>query len=197
MYDDVPRPLAEASLSTSDAMAIVRSERSLMEIVANLAGEPGTEQPTCVEPALASIAQSAYKHCSDDGKAALLPMAPLLLETATRGVDTPARLVATCVSAALASPAPERITAEEARSLEQAQRTALFLLRRRDGAEPRRTPRWWVRTLDPVGLTAPVYRMLVSPSVAAGAVAVMARASGSRHDRRLHQLVRWCVAVTR
>ena len=113
--------------------------------------------------------------------------------------------VATCVSTALASPLPERIDADRSRRLDAARRTALYLMSRGgDGGheadpdnEPRAATRVWVRTLDPLRLTEPVYRRLVSPDAVAEAVVVTARASGDARDERLSQLLRWCIELTR
>lgn len=208
MPDKARRPRPAAPPSLVGTLVQQNPDRCLMEIVSRMAGEAWTDHPTCVHPALGAIARGVFDHTSDDGKAALLPLAPTLIGTTTVGLEMPARLVATCVSTALASPVPERITAEESARLQAGRRTALYLLRRCpsedtaaeaacDGAgAPRRLTRWWVRGVDLVGLTEPVYRRLVSPEVAAEAVAVTARASGAQRDQRLRQLLRWCIALT-
>lgn len=179
----------------------------LMEIAARLAGEPWTDHPECVHPTLGAVARGVYDHSSTEARRGLLPLAPSLIGTASTGLETSARLVATCVSTALSSPVPERIADDEAGRLEAARRTALYMLARCEppGAQaepgedirPRMLTRMWLRSLDPLRLTEPVYRRLVSAEAAAEAVAVTARASGDERDRRLSQLLRWCIALTR
>jgi hypothetical protein len=178
----------------------------ILEVVSRLAGEPWTDRPTSVHSTLGSIARVAYQQSSAEGRAALLPMARALVDTASIGFEAPARLVATCVATALASPDEGQITAEELHRLTSARSTALYLLGRcgagtddsdRDHVgDTRGAPRWWMRLMDPVRLTEPFYRVMVAPDAAAAAVAVTARASGDDRDQRLRQLLRWCIAVT-
>lgn len=180
----------------------------LIEVAASLGGEPGNDHPECVHPTLGAVARGVYDHCGDETKAALLPLAPSLLDTVCTGLDVSARLVATCVSTALASPHPERIGADRSARLDAARRTALYLMCRAadDGPpageadeadEPRLATRMWVSMLDSVRLTEPVYRRLVSPEAVAESVVVIARASGDARDERLSGLLRWCIDLTR
>lgn len=177
----------------------------LIGIAASLGGEAGNDHPECVHPTLGAVARGVYDHCGDETKAALLPLAPSLLDTACTGLDVSARLVATCVSTALASPLRERIDPDRSRRLDAARRTALYLMSRGVGGgpgpgeddEPRLATRMWVHMLGPVRLTEPTYRRLVSPGAVAEAVVVTARASGDARDERLSQLLRWCIDLTR
>lgn len=208
MSDDAPqqRRRGEAAQSPPDRRAGAGSPRCILEVVSRLAGEPWTDRPTSVHSTLGAIARVAYEHSSAEGRAAMLPMAPALVDTASIGFEAPARLVATCVSAALASPDQEQISAEDSRRLATARSTALYLLGRcgcgtddsdRDHVgDTRGASRWWMRLLDPLRLTEPFYRVFVSPDDAAAAVAVAARASGDERDQRLRQLLRWCIAVS-
>jgi hypothetical protein len=184
------------------------SEGCLLQIVSLLAREPWTDRPTCVHPTLGSIARVAHDCCSESGRAALRPLAPQFVGTARPGFATSARLVALCVSTALASPDRGCITEEEDNRLFRWQQTAMHLLRRSGscGEEPRRfescpgsrlrgASRWWFPMLEPLRLAEPFYRAWVSGEQAAEAVAVTARASGTEADRRIQQLVRACLSV--
>jgi len=194
------RPLRAVGADTTTAPVT-----SLIDLAARLGGEPWTDHPECVHPTLGAVARGVYEHCSDAAKPGLLPLAPSLLDTACTGLDLSARLVATCVSTALASPLPDRIDVDRARRLEAAGRTAHYLMSR-EGAgasahdedhRPRVTTRMWVHLLDPFGLTEPMYRRQVSLNAVAEAVVVTARASGDSRDERLSQLLRWCIDLTR
>jgi len=197
---------AEAARSPRDRRDGADSPACILEVVSRLAGEPWTDRPTSVHSTLGSIARVAYQQSSSEGRAALLPMARALVDTASIGFEAPARLVATCVATALASPDQDQITSEESQRLATARSTALYLLGRcgagaddsdRDHVgDTRGAPRWWMRLMDPVRLTEPFYRVMVAPDAAAAAVAVTARASGDDRDQRLRQLLRWCIAVT-
>ena len=177
----------------------------IMELAGKLGGEPGNDHPECVHQTLGAVARGVYEHSSDEARPALMPLVPSLVDTACTGLDVSARLVATCVSTALASPLPEHIDADRSRRLEAARRTAFHLMAREgrggpdagEDSTPRLATRMWLRTLDPFGLTEPVYRRLVSPEVVAEAVVVVARASGDARDERLSQLLRWCIDLTR
>lgn len=182
----------------------VDPDMSLIRLAARLGGEPGNDYPECVHPTLGAVARGVYDHSSDAAKPALLPLAPRLLGTACTGLDVPARLVATCVSTALASPLPDRIDPDRSRRLEAARRTAFYLISRAGGGAdadreqvPRMATRVWLHLLDPFRLTEPTYRRLVSAEAAAEAVVVTARASGDACDERLSQLLRWCIDLTR
>lgn len=198
---------AEAARSPRDRRDGADSPACILEVVSRLAGEPWTDRPTSVHSTLGSIARVAYQHSSAEGRTALLPMARALVDTASIGFEAPARLVATCVATALASPDQDEITVDETQRLETARSTALYLLGRcgagtdasdRDHVgDTRGAPRWWMRLMDPFRLTEPFYRVMVAPDAAAAAVAVTARASGDdERDQRLRQLLRWCIAVT-
>lgn len=202
--------VAEAAEAQSQAPRDRRhgadSPACILEVVSRLAGEPWTDRPTSVHSTLGAIARVAYRQSSAEGRSALLPMARALVDTASIGYEAPARLVATCVATALASPDQDQITAEESHRLATSRSTALYLLGRcgagtddsdRDHVgDTRGAPRWWMRLMDPFRLTEPFYRVLVAPDAAATAVAVTARASGADRDQRLRQLLRWCIAVT-
>lgn len=209
MFDEAQRRPGRPRLYAVGSKESAGPEGSLIEVTSRLAGEPWTDYPSCVHPTLGAVARSVYDHSSDDGRRGLLPLAPALIGTANTGLEVPARIVATCVSTALASPRPERIPADRSRRLRAARRTALYLLGRTCGPESaaathldreeetRRATRMWVRALDPLRLTEPVYRVLVSPGAAAEAVAVAAAASGGDGDQRLSQLLRWCIGLAR
>jgi hypothetical protein len=213
MSDEVPQQRRRGGAAEPAEAARSRDRRDgaespacILEVVSRLAGEPWTDRPTSVHSTLGSIARVAYQHSSAEGRAALLPMARALVDTASVGFEAPARLVATCVATALASPNRDQITVEESQRLATARATALYLLGRcgagtdtsdRDHVgDTRGAPRWWMRVLDPFRLTEPFYRVMVAPDAAAAAVAVTARASGDDRDQRLRQLLRWCIAVT-
>ncbi len=211
MSDEAPQQrrrgeAADPAQSPRDRRDGADSPACILEVVSRLAGEPWTDRPTSVHSTLGSIARVAYQQSSAEGRAALLPMARALVDTASIGFEAPARLVATCVATALASPHQDQITAEESHRMASARSTALYLLGRcgagadasdRDHVgDTRGAPRWWMRLMDPFRLTEPFYRVMVAPDAAAAAVAVTARASGDDRDQRLRQLLRWCIAVT-
>jgi hypothetical protein len=187
-----------------DAHGSPLPERRLPDVVSVLAGEPWADWPSRVHPTLVAVAWGVHEHSSRAGRASLLPLAPALVDTARRGFETSARVVATCVSTALASPLPERITEDELDRLREAHGTARHLLARctgRDGAdqpdhdEDDGAPApWWVRVPGPATLVEPVYRRFAAPDAVALAVAVAARACDADRDRRLRRLLRWCVA---
>lgn len=180
----------------------------LLEIVSQLAGEPWTDRPTCVHPTLLAIARAVNDLSTDAGRMALRPLAPQLVGTARPGFEASARLVAVCVSTALVSPDPQRITADEIGRLDAARQTALHLLVGRNaGASTGVTPaddeprlrgaaRWWLPIFGLVRLSEPFYRCFVAGEQAAEAVAVTARASGTARDLRLRQLLTFCIAVS-
>lgn len=182
--------------------------RNLPEIVSQLAGEPWTDRPTCVHPTLGAIARAVNDHTTDAGRAALRPLATQFIGTARPGFDVSARLVAICVSTALASPDACSITGVESRRLDTARRTALHLMSARnvdaraggtsDGESPRLlgAARWWLPIFGLVRLSEPFYRCFVAADQAAAAVAVTARLSGTARDLRLRQLLAFCVAVS-
>ena len=205
MFEEVRPSQQQWSLHAVGSETVAAPITSLMEFAAKLAGEPWTDYPECVHPTLGAVARGVYDHCSDAAKPTLLPLAPSLLDTACTGLDVSARLVATCVSTALASPLPECIDADRLRRLEVASCTAFHLMSRAGGGgpgadgeqRPRAATRLWLHVLDPLRLTEPTYRRLVSPEAVSEAVVVIARASGAARDERLSQLLRWCIDLTR
>jgi len=174
---------------------IRRPDPCLLQLVSKLAREPWTDRPSCVHPTLGSIGRMVHDCSSRENRAALLPLAPAFIGTAHVGFETSARLVALCVSTALASPDQRRITADEHRRLAAAHQTALYLLSGREGQQLGGLARWWFPVLDRVGLSEPFYRTFVATEHAAEAVAVTARASGADSGVRLRQLLRQCLAT--
>jgi hypothetical protein len=180
----------------------------LLQVVSALAREPWTDHPTCVHPALGAIARVAHDYSTEAGQRALRPLAPMFIGTARPGFDTSARLVALCVSTALASPDRRCISTDEMHRLQSSRETAMHLLRTREAApgnaaatedeEPRLcgAARWWFPLLRPLRLSEPFYRCWVAGEQAAEAVAVTARASGGDADRRIRQLVKVCLSVS-
>ena len=172
-----------------------RPDPCLLQVVSKLAREPWTDRPSCVHPTLGSIGRIVHDCSSSENRAALLPLAPAFIGTAHVGFETTARLVALCVSTALASPDQRRITADEHRRLAAAHQTALYLLSGREGQQLDGIAPWWFPVLDRVGMSEPFYRSFVATEHAAEAVAVTARASGADSDVRLRQLLRQCLAT--
>ena len=174
---------------------IERRDPCLLQLVSKLAREPWTDRPSCVHPTLGSIGRMVHECSSREDRPALLPLASAFIGTAHVGFETPARLVALCVSTALASPDQRRITADEHRRLAAAHQTALYLLSGREGRQLGGIARWWFPMLDRAGLSEPFYRSFVATEHAAEAVAVTARASGADSGVRLRQLLRQCLAT--
>jgi len=172
----------------------VAKEECLLEFVSKLAGEPWTDHPSCVHPALGSVGRVVHDHSSTAGRLALRPLAPAFIGTAMTGFETSARLVALCVSTALASSDPSRITTDEHKRLNDARETALYLLG--VNGELRGPARWWFPVLSRIRLAEPFYRIFVATEHAAEAVAVAARASGDDRDIRLRQLLKQCIALS-
>ena len=167
---------------------VARPEPCVLELVSKLAREPWTDRPTCVHPVLGSIARMVHDHSTKAGRRALLPLAPDFLQTAKPGFEGSARLVALCVSTALATAG--ELTDEERARLSTAHQTAMYLLDAEEG--PGGAARWWLPVLDRVGLSEPFYRTFVATEHAAEAVAVTARAAD---DVQLRQLLKQCLAV--
>jgi hypothetical protein len=167
---------------------VARPEPCVLELVSKLAREPWTDRPTCVHPVLGSIARMVHDHSTKAGRRALLPLAPDFLQTAKPGFEGSARLVALCVSTALATAG--ELTDEEQARLSTAHQTAMYLLDAEEG--PGGAARWWLPVLDRVGLSEPFYRTFVATEHAAEAVAVTARAAD---DVQLRQLLKQCLAV--
>lgn len=174
---------------------VARRPPCLLEIVSKLAREPWTDRPTCVHPTLASIGRVVHDFSSPAGRPALLPLAPGFIATARTGFETSARLVALCVSTALASPAQDRITPAERTRLTAAHQTALYLLSGRKAHGAAGAARWWLPVLDRVGLSEAYYRTFIAPEHAAEAVSVAARAADGGRDVRLRQLLKQCLAT--
>jgi hypothetical protein len=161
-----------------------------MELVSRLAREPWTDRPACVHPVLSSVARAAHDHSSSLGRRQLLPLAPRFIDTCSVGFEASARLVALCVSTALAS---GELTGDEKRRLTAARQTAMHLLGSDDG--PEGAARWWLPALSPLNWSEPFYRTFVATEQAAEAVAVTARAANGDRDVRLRQLVKQCLGA--
>jgi hypothetical protein len=161
-----------------------------MELVSKLAHEPWTDRPSCVHPALSAVARAVHDHSSPAGRRTLLPLAPSFVGTAQSGFEASARVVALCVSTALAG---GELTKDERVRLSKAHRTAIHLMTGRD--EPAGAARWWLPVLGRVGWSEPFYRTFVATEQAAEAVAVTARCPDGDRDVRLRQLLKQCLAV--
>ncbi|WP_134119309.1 hypothetical protein [Kribbella kalugense] len=161
---------------------VQRADPCVMELVSRLAGEPWTDRPASVHPVLSAVARAAHDHSSPAGRRELLPLAPQFMNTSAAGFEHSARLVALCVSTALAS---GELTGDELHRLAAAHRTALHLL----GSErrPGGAARFWLPVLGE-----PFYRTFVATEHAAEAVAVTARAAS---DVQLRSLVKQCLAA--
>jgi hypothetical protein len=165
---------------------VARPEPCVLELVSKLAREPWTDRPSCVHPVLGSIARMVHDHSTRAGRRALLPLAPSFIDTAHRGFETSARLVALCVSTALTSPG--EIPKDEHARLSKAHQTALYFLGSQE--QPSGVARWWLPALDRLGLSEPFYRTFVATGHAAEAVAVTARTSDGDSDVRLRRLLK-------
>jgi hypothetical protein len=175
-----------------------------MELVSRLAREPWTDRPACVHPVLSAVARAAHDHSTSAGRRQLLPLAPHFLNTSRAGFEQSARLVALCVSTALAA---GDLLSDERRRLAAAHRTALHLLGANDSTNngvhdgtkdgtrdgPGGAARWWLPALGRLGWSEPFYRTFVATEQAAEAVAVTARAANGDRDVRLRQLVKQCL----
>ena len=164
-----------------------------MELVSRLAREPWTDRPACVHPVLSAVARAVHDHSSSAGRRELLPLAPLFLHTARPGFDSSGRLVALCVSTALAG---GELAGDERRRLRAAHQTALHLLATTEGTPPATeqgpggAARFWLPALG--RWSEPFYRTFVAPEQAAEAVAVTARTA---NDVRLKSLLKLCLAA--
>lgn len=166
-----------------------RPDPCVMELVSRLAREPWTDRPACVHPVLSSVARAAHDHSSSAGRRHLLPLAPRFINTSRVGFEASARLVALCVSTALAS---GELTGDERRRMATADRTALHLLGSED--DPGGAARWWLPALGRLGWSEPFYRTFVATEQAAEAVAVTARTANGDRDVRLRSLLKLCLA---
>ncbi|MET7280027.1 hypothetical protein ABZS29_17460 [Kribbella sp. NPDC005582] len=154
---------------------IARPEPCVMELVSKLAREPWTDRPSCVHPTLSAAARAVHDHSSPAGRRALLPLAPRFIDTARPGVQVSARVVALCVSTALA-------TGEESVRLRKAHETALHLLTGEGEG------RWWLRHR----WSESFYRTFVAPEQVAESIAVAAHRV---NDRELRTLLKQCLAA--
>lgn len=166
---------------------VARPDPCVMELVSKLAREPWTDRPACVHPTLSAVARAVHDHSSPAGRRTLLPLAPSFIGTAQTGFESSARMVALCVSTALAG---GELTRDELIRLSTAHRTAMCLLTGQE--EPAGAARWWLPALGRFGWSEPFYRHFVATEHAAEAVAVTARAAD---DVRLRGLLKQCLAV--
>ena len=162
-----------------------RPDPCVMELVSRMAREPWTDRPACVHPVLSSVARAAHDHSSSDGRRHLLPLAPRFINTSSVGFEASARLVALCVSTALAG---GELTGDERRRLTAAHQTAMHLLGSHDS--PGGAARWWMPALG--RWSEPFYRSFIATEQAAEAVAITARAANP--DVRLRSLLKLCLA---
>jgi hypothetical protein len=164
---------------------VQRPDPCVMELVSRLAREPWTDRPACVHPVLGAVARAAHECSSSAGRRELLPLAPAFVNTSAVGFEPSARLVALCVSTALAG---GELLPDERRRLGAAHQTALHLL----GSEqpPAGAARWWLPGLG--RWSEPFYRTFVATEQAAEAVAVTARAAS---DVQLRNLLKQCLAA--
>ncbi|MEU4197207.1 hypothetical protein AB0E69_35280 [Kribbella sp. NPDC026611] len=156
-----------------------------MELVSRLAGEPWTDRPSGVHPVLGSVARAVHDHSTSAGRRELLPLAPHFLDTARPGFEPSARVVALCVSTALAG---GELRPDEHRRLRAAHQTALHLLGTRE--RPAGAARWWLSVLG--RRSEAFYRTFVATEHAAEAIAVTARTVS---DVRLRGLLKQCLAA--
>jgi hypothetical protein len=104
----------------------------LMEATALLAGEPHTDRPATVHPALAALARVVNDAVSDAARPTLLPLAPRMIGTAAADPALSGDLVALCSRAALAVALPIW-TPRLRRDLRRAERGEPFATRRAAG----------------------------------------------------------------
>lgn len=156
-----------------------------MELVSRLAREPWTDRPASVHPVLSAVARAAHDHSSSAGRRELLPLAPQFMNTSAVGFEPSARLVALCVSTALAS---GELVGDERNRLAASHQTALHLLG--SEARPGGAARFWLPALG--RWSEPFYRTVVATEHAAEAVAVTARAA---NDVQLRNLLKQCLAA--
>lgn len=168
----------------------VRPDPCVMELVSKLAREPWTDRPSSVHPTLSAVARAVHDHSSSAGRRALLPLASSFIGTARPGFESSARVVALCVSTALAD---GELTKDERIRLGNAHQTAIHLMTGRE--EPGGAARWWLPMLGRFGWSEPFYRTFVATEQAAEAVAVTARGSNGDRDIRLRQLLKQCLAA--
>jgi len=174
---------------------VARPDPCVMELVSKLAREPWTDRPTCVHPTLSAVARAVHDHSSSSGRRALLPLASSFIGTAQPGFEPSARVVALCVSTALAG---GEMTKDERIRLAKAHQTAMHLMTGHlltGREEPGGAARWWLPLLGRFGWSEPFYRTFVATEQAAEAVAVTARGANGDRDIRLRQLLKQCLAA--
>ncbi len=169
---------------------VARPDPCVMELVSKLAREPWTDRPTCVHPTLSAVARAVHDHSSSAARRDLLPLASSFIGTARPGFEPSARVVALCVSTALAG---GEMTKDERLRLSRAHQTAIHLMTGRE--EPGGSARWWLPMLGRFGWSEPFYRTFVATEQAAEAVAVTARGANGDRDVRLRQLLKQCLAA--
>jgi len=168
-----------------------RRDVGLIDLVAAIVGEPGSDTPGGVHPTLAAVGEAVSDLSSATGRRALRPWAPSFPDTSHFGLTTPARLVNLCTSAALASPG--ELAAREARRLESARRLARSLLPESEAAPAGAAP-WWLPAARLLRFDEPLYRCFVAPAQAVAAVGIVARnCSGRDRDQRLRTLLGQCL----
>jgi hypothetical protein len=72
-----------------------------MELASVLAGETWSDHPASVQPVLAAVARVVNDRVGDRDRARLEPLVPAMIGTATDDIDSYARLVSICATAAL------------------------------------------------------------------------------------------------
>jgi hypothetical protein len=94
-----------------------------MELASVLAGETWSDHPASVHPVLAAVARLVNDRTREQDRARLEPSVPAMIGTATEDIESYARLVLTCSTAALNS---ERVRShpEIRAEVESAQRMA-------------------------------------------------------------------------
>jgi hypothetical protein len=163
---------------------------ALIDLVAALVGEQGTDAPSGVHPTLVAVGQAVSDLSSVGGRRELRPLALAFPGTSHGGMSTPARLVDLCTSAALATTG--ELTAREVRRLEAARRLAQTLCDDRQGSF-RGAARWWLPAARLGRLDEPLYRCFVAPAQVTAAVGIIARECGPERDLRLRMLLVQCL----
>ena len=168
-----------------------RRDVGLIDLVAAIVGEPGSDTPGGVHPTLAAVGEAVSDLSSPTGRRVLRPWALSFPGTAHSGLTTPARLVNLCTSAALASSG--ELAAREARRLESARRLARSLLPESEDAPGGAAP-WWLPATRLLRFDEPLYRCFVAPAQAVAAVGIVARnCAGRGRDQRLRTLLGQCL----
>lgn len=164
-----------------------RQGANLLELASLLAGQRWSARPRTVDPVLAVVAGAVLAATSDEGIAALAPLAPDLIGTRTGEGTLGPRVVAACATDALADAPCQRraeltsILADAERCLGRTARSQgrrgpfALLCRRLRGARYRRRSRKQVRALF-------------------GQLRVVA---GGQGDARLRALLGECIGLAR